>query len=279
MKIPGDWKTYENDKIDKIGSLLYMISIGLIIYGFSALITQIGQICVIVGIILGIIYVLFELRQESPVFDVRLFKIKTFASYNVAGMFGFFAAMNFTTLINYYFQYVKGFGPELTGFILIVSPVVMSITAPIAGRLSDRIHPQKLAAIGMAIATISMILLSFLDQNTPMYIIIIAMALQALGTGLFSSPNMNAIVSSVDEKDAAFASAGQLTTRAIGQAMSLGLLTVVFSWIMGDLVFSLGYASLIVRAIQIIFIVCVFTNILSIVASFIGIRADHKITR
>ena len=256
-----------------------MISIGLIIYGFSALITQIGQICVIVGIILGIIYVLFELRQESPVFDVRLFKIKTFASYNVAGMFGFFAAMIFTTLINYYFQYVKGFGPELTGFILIVSPVVMSITAPIAGRLSDRIHPQKLAAIGMAIATISMILLSFLDQNTPMYIIIIAMALQALGTGLFSSPNMNAIVSSVDEKDAAFASAGQLTTRAIGQAMSLGLLTVVFSWIMGDLVFSLGYASLIVRAIQIIFIVCVFTNILSIVASFIGIRADHKITR
>lgn len=55
-KITPEWKTNENDKIDRIGSLLYAIGITLLIYGFSALITQIGQIAIVIGIIIFVIY-------------------------------------------------------------------------------------------------------------------------------------------------------------------------------------------------------------------------------
>lgn len=275
-KITPEWKTNENDEIDKIGSVLYMIGICLLIYGFSALITQIGQICIIIGTIILAIYVSYELKQESPVFDVNLFRTRTFTAYNIAGMFGYFAVMVFSTLINYYFQYVKGFDPQMTGIILLVSPIVMSITAPYAGRLSDKMHPQKIATVGMVITTFAMVILSFLDSNTSLYIIILAMVLQAFGMGLFSSPNLNAIMSSVDEKDAAYASAGQLATRAIGQSMSLGLLTLIFSWIMGNLDLSSQYADLILHASQIIFIICAIACILAIVSSLIGIKADKR---
>ena len=279
MKITPEWKTNENDKIDRIGSVLYMVGISLLIYGFSALITTTGKISLVMGIIILVIYFSYELKQKSPVFDVNLFRTKAFTAYNLAGMFGYFAAMVFTTLINYHFQYVKGFNPELTGFILIVSPIVMSITAPYAGKLSDKMHPQKIATVGMVITTFSMIILSFLDKNTPLYIIILAMALQAFGTGLFSSPNLNAVMSSVDEKDAAFASAGQLATRAIGQSMSLGLLTLVFSWIMGNLELSPIYSNMIVQSSQIIFAVCSIACVFAIITSIIGIKADNKIKR
>lgn len=279
MKITPEWKTNENDKFDRIGSVLYMVGISLLIYGFSALITTIGKISLVMGIIILVIYFSYELKQKSPVFDVTLFRTKAFTAYNLAGMFGYFAAMVFTTLINYHFQYVKGFNPELTGFILIVSPIVMSITAPYAGKLSDKMHPQKIATVGMVITTFSMIILSFLDKNTPLYIIILAMALQAFGTGLFSSPNLNAVMSSVDEKDAAYASAGQLTTRAIGQSMSLGLLTLVFSWIMGNLELSPIYSNMIVQSSQIIFAVCSIACVFAIITSIIGIKADNKIKR
>lgn len=278
-KITPEWKTNEHDTIDKIGSLLWMVSITLVIYGFSTLITDLGKIFVVVGLILMAVYIMYELKQDSPVFDVNLFRTKSFTSYNLSGMFGYFAVMVFSTLINYYFQYVKGFDPQLTGLILIVSPVIMSITAPNAGKLSDRIHPQKIATVGMIIATSAMIILSFLNKDTPLIIVIIAMALQALGMGLFSSPNMNAIMSSVDEKDAAFASAGQLATRAIGQAMSVGLLTLIFSWIMGSLIFSTEYADLIVSASHIIFMISAIACVASIITSVIGIRADTRITR
>lgn len=279
MKITPEWKTNENDKFDRIGSVLYMVGISLLIYGFSALITTIGKISLVMGIIILVIYFSYELKQKSPVFDVTLFRTKAFTAYNLAGMFGYFAAMVFTTLINYHFQYVKGFNPELTGFILIVSPIVMSITAPYAGKLSDKMHPQKIATVGMVITTFSMIILSFLDKNTPLHIIILAMALQAFGTGLFSSPNLNAVMSSVDEKDAAYASAGQLTTRAIGQSMSLGLLTLVFSWIMGNLELSSIYSNMIVQSSQIIFAVCSIACVFAIITSIIGIKADNKIKR
>lgn len=279
MKITPEWKTNENDKIDRIGSVLYMVGISLLIYGFSALITTTGKITLVMGIIILVIYFSYELKQKFPVFDVNLFRTKAFTAYNLAGMFGYFAAMVFTTLINYHFQYVKGFNPELTGFILIVSPIVMSITAPYAGKLSDKMHPQKIATVGMVITTFSMIILSFLDKNTPLYIIILAMALQAFGTGLFSSPNLNAVMSSVDEKDAAYASAGQLTTRAIGQSMSLGLLTLVFSWIMGNLELSPIYSNMIVQSSQIIFAVCSIACVFAIITSIIGIKADNKIKR
>ncbi len=278
-KITPEWKTNEHDTIDKIGSLLWMASITLVIYGFSTLITDLGKIFVVVGLILMAVYIMYELKQDSPVFDVNLFRTKSFTSYNLSGMFGYFAVMVFSTLINYYFQYVKGFDPQLTGLILIVSPVIMSITAPNAGKLSDRMHPQKIATVGMIIATSAMVILSFLNKDTPLIVVIIAMALQALGMGLFSSPNMNAIMSSVDEKDAAFASAGQLATRAIGQAMSVGLLTLIFSWIMGSLIFSTEYADLIVSASHIIFMISAIACVASIITSVIGIRADTRITR
>lgn len=278
-KITPEWKTNENDRIDKIGSILYMIGITLLIYGFSSLLTQIGQICTIVGFIVFTVYFAYELKQESPVFDVKLFRTKAFTAYNICGMFSYFAVMVFSTLINYYFQYVKGFDPQMTGIILLVSPIVMSITAPYAGKISDKYHPQKIATVGLVITTSALIILSFLDKNTPMYIILIAMALQAFGTGLFSSPNLNAIMSSVDEKDAAFASAGQLATRAIGQAMSLGLLTLIFSWVMGNLDLSPMYCDMIVQATQIIFIICAVACALSIIISVIGIKEDRMIKR
>ena len=276
-KITPEWKTNEDDSIDKIGCVLYMIGISLLIYGFTSLITQTGQICIAIGTILFAIYVSYELKQDQPLFDMNLFKTKTFTAYNISGMFGYFAVMVFSTLINYYFQYVKGFNPELTGIILLVSPIVMSITAPYAGKLSDKHHPQKIATIGLIITTLAMIILSLLDSNTSMYVIILAMILQAFGTGLFSSPNLNAIMSSVDEKDASYASAGQLATRAIGQSMSLGLLTLIFSWIMGNLDLSAQYANLIMQASHIIFIICVIACIFAIISSVIGIKADTRI--
>ena len=136
----------------------------------------------------------------------------------------------------------------MSGLILIITPVIMAIMAPNAGKLSDKIHPQKLAAVGIGIAAIALAILSFLNGDTPLYIVILAMILQGIGMGLFSSPNMNAIMSSVPPKYAPTASASQATMRTIGQTMSLGLLTLVFAWVMGSLQLAPEYAAMIVQA-------------------------------
>lgn len=174
------------------------------------------------------------------------------------------------------FTVCKGWDAQMSGMILIITPIIMAIMAPNAGKLSDKIHPQKLAATGMAIATIALGILTFLNGETPIYFVIIAMILQGIGMGLFSSPNMNAIMSSVPPKDAPTASASQATMRTIGQTMSLGLLTLVFAWIMGNLELSPQYTTMIIQASQTICGICTAACILAIFASLIGIKSSDK---
>jgi MFS family permease len=278
FKLDTEWNVDENIKIDKFGSILYMMGVFLFVYGFTDLLTVTGKIAVVIGIVFLISFVLYELRSTYPVFNVRLFKNRPFASYNIAGLCGYFAVMVVTTILNYHFQYVRGWDAQLTGLILIISPIVMSITAVNAGRLFDKYHPQKIATIGMFIAIFAFVLLSFLNEDTPLYIVVVAMILQALGMGLFSSPNMNAIMSSVSEDDVSHASGAQITMRAIGQTMSLALLTLVFSWVMGGLAMSLQYADMIVRASQIICLICALACVLAVAVSIFGIKSENAVT-
>jgi Na+/melibiose symporter-like transporter len=207
---------------------------------------------------------------------MNLFKNKKFTSSNVAALCSYIAVMVVTTILNYHFQYVRGWNAQMAGMILIITPIIMAIMAPNAGKLSDRIHPQKLAAIGMGIATVALLILTFLNGDTPIYLVIIAMILQGIGMGLFSSPNMNAIMSSVPPKDAPTASASQATMRTIGQTMSLGLLTLVFAWVMGSLPLATKYAGMVVQASQIICGICTVACILAIFASLVGVRSKDK---
>jgi EmrB/QacA subfamily drug resistance transporter len=276
LKIDGEWKTYEKDKIDKIGSILYGIGILAFIYGFTTLTTTNGLLITVVGVILLIIFAAYELRQKSPVFNMHLFKNKKFTSSNIAALCSYIAVMVITTILNYHFQYVRGWNAQMSGMILIITPIIMAIMAPNAGKLSDKIHPQKLAAIGMGIATIAMVILTFLTKDTPLYLVVLAMILQGFGMGLFSSPNMNAIMSSVPPKEAPTASASQATMRTIGQTMSLGLLTLVFAWVMGTLELAPQYASMIVQASQTICLICTIACVLAVFASLVGIRSSDK---
>ena len=276
LKIPGEWKTYEKDKIDKTGSILYGIGILAFIYGFTTLTTTNGLLITIIGIVMLIIFGAYELRQKSPVFNMNLFKNKKFTSSNIAALCSYIAVMVITTILNYHFQYVRGWNAQMSGLILIITPIIMAIMAPNAGKLSDRIHPQKLAAIGMAIATVAMLILTFLTRDTPLYLVVVAMILQGFGMGLFSSPNMNAIMSSVPPKDAPTASASQATMRTIGQTMSLGLLTLIFAWVMGSLELAPQYASMIVQASQTICLICTVACVLAVFASLVGIRSSDK---
>ena len=276
LKIPQEWQTYKDDKIDTFGSVLYSIGILLFIYGFTNLVNQMGVIFTVAGIILLVVFAIWELRQISPVFNMNLFKNMKFTSSNIAALCSYLAIMVVTTILNYHFQYVRGWNAQSAGMILIVTPIIMAILAPNTGKLSDRIHPQKLAAAGMAIATVALLILTFLTKDTPLYMVILAMILQGIGMGLFSSPNMNAIMSSVPPKDAPTASASQATMRTIGQTMSLGLLTLIFAWVMGSLPLATQHAGLIVESSHIICAISTAACVLSIFASLVGIRSKDK---
>ena len=207
---------------------------------------------------------------------MHLFRNVKYTSSNIASLISYFATFVVTYILNYHLQYLNGFSPETTGLILIVTPLIMAIGAPIAGRLSDKINPQILAAIGMIIVSIALVILCFLDETTPLYMIFISMILQGVGFSLFSTPNNNVILGSVDKKDIATASASLSTVRTIGQSFSLGLLTLVFAYIMGNVpIIPQHYPQLILSS-QITMILSTILCIIAILLSLMGIKSGNK---
>jgi MFS family permease len=273
-KIDEEWITFENIPIDIKGAVSYGIGIVLIMYGFTILNKPLGVILTILGIIVLIVFGLIELRQDNPVFDIRFFKNRKFLSSNFASLCAYLATFAVTTILNYHLQYIKGFDSQSSGIILLVAPLCQVVLAPIAGRLSDKHVPQSLAAIGMGLGTISLLLFSFLNTETPLEFLIISMIIYGVGFGLFSPPNTNVIMSSVPPKNTSVASASVATMRTVGQAMSMGILTLVFAFVMGNVPIVEQYYPLLISSCNITCLICVVLCIASVFASFVGIKSN-----
>jgi len=91
--------------------------------------------------------------------------------------------------------------------------MVMAVFSPLAGKLSDRIEPRVIASLGMALTTLGLILLALITNHTTLLYIVISLMVLGFGFALFSSPNMNAIMSSVAKKYYGIASGSVGTMR------------------------------------------------------------------
>ena len=141
------------------------------------------------------------------------------------GTIGFFNSL--------YLQHIKNLDATTTGFIMITQPLGTALLSVVAGKLSDRINPGILASIGMGIVAIGLFLFSLVNEASHIIYMVSLLALIGLGFGLFSSPNTNAIMSSVENKYLGIASGTLGTMRTIGQMLSMGIVVMLFSFFMG----------------------------------------------
>lgn len=274
VKIDKEWITFADVSIDKKGCISYAFGILLFIFGFSNLNQSYGMILTVIGLILLVVFAYLELRCKNPAFDVKLFKNSKFSSSNFAALCGYLATFAVVTIVNYNLQYIRGFDSQEAGLILMIAPIVQVVMAPLAGRLSDRVNPQKLSALGIAIGGVGLFMISTVSEGTPLEFLMVALAIEGFGFGVFSSPNTNAIMGSVPPKDTPMASASVSTMRVIGQTMSIGMLTLVFAFIMGKVLIVPETYHLLVVSCQIAAGICTLLCIVSIAASLVGIKSD-----
>ena len=105
--------------------------------------------------------------------------------------------------------------------------------SPLAGRLSDRVEPRIVASAGMAITALGVLALAFVDGQTPALYIVGCLVVLGLGFALFSSPNSNAVMSSVTKDHYGVASATLSTMRLVGQMLSMGIAMLIIYVNMG----------------------------------------------
>ncbi len=229
-RLKGEWRGAKGQRFDALGALLSIVSLGLLIYGLTILPATGGFFLVAAGLFGLLLFVWRESAAPNPLLSLSLFKgNRVFGMSNLAALINYSATFALTFFLSLYLQYLKGLTPEETGLILISQPALMAVVSPLAGRLSDRYQPRLLASVGMGIMAVMLVLLSMVGPATPLALLVAELMVVGVGYALFSSPNTNAVMGSVDRPFYGVASATLGTMRLVGQMLSMGVAMLVLS--------------------------------------------------
>jgi MFS family permease len=233
-KMKPEWAEAHDEKFDWKGSMIYGLSLFSFMLGFSRLPSETGWILLSAGIIMAGIFLIFEKKTDNPVFDLRLILTnRVFAFSGIAALIHYSATSATGFFISLYLQYIKGLDVRSAALIMISQPIAMALLSPAAGKISDNKNPGVIASIGMGLTATGLVLFCFIKEATSIYQIMILLVIMGIGFGLFSSPNSNAIMSSVEKRHLGIASGVVGTMRMVGQMMSMGIAMMLIALFLG----------------------------------------------
>ncbi len=192
----------------------------------------------LVGLALAVAFVRREARCREPMLDLGLFRRSRFSAGIASGMLSYLAMFGVLFVVPFYLERGLRLGSGRAGLELMVMPVALGMTAPVAGRLADRLGARPLTTGGMATVAGGLAALSLLRPSTAVFLLLLAVV--GIGLGLFTSPNNAAIMGSVSRDQAGLASGVLNMARGMGTAFGLALTGLVFDLAGGK---SLGTAA------------------------------------
>ncbi len=240
LKLPDDSRKAVGENFDAPGNLMYIIASTLVLSGISMWAGHhwVGAL-ILVGLLIGVVFVRHEWKRETPVLDVRLLASnRNYAFSNIATFLNYAFIAGLTYYLSIYLQLVLGLNSMISGAIMMGQPLFQAIVSPYAGKLSDRVSPFKVATAGMVICAVGLFGFCFISENTSLAYVIAVLIVIGTGFGVFSSSNSNAIMSCVEPQDYGAANSFQITMRNLGQTVSLCIVTSIMTAHIGDTAFT-----------------------------------------
>ena len=230
--LPHNPPTKEPKRLDGQSIVMNAVFFGLLIYtvegiahdGISTLLILQGVITVIVGVM----YIRRQLQIPMPILPVDLFRIPIFSMSIGCSIACFTAQMMALVSLPFFMQHTLSMSVAETGLMLTPWPLATTLTAPLAGRVSEKVHPGILGAIGMMVFTLGLLLLSVVGKGVGLADLAWRMAVCGVGIGLFQTPNNVTITTSAPIRRSGGASGMLGTARVLGQTLGTAIVAIVF---------------------------------------------------
>jgi MFS family permease len=174
-------------------------------------------------VVLGVAFVATELRVRQPMYDLRLFAIRTFSAGNASLLVAFMALFVAIFLMPFFLQRGQGFSVFEAGLLLTPLSLTTLVVAPLSGSVSDRIGSRVLATSGLLIMGVALLSLTQLGVQSGYWEIVWRLALVGFGLGLFTSPNNSSVLGSVPRPRLGSASATVAQMRITGQVLGVAV--------------------------------------------------------
>ncbi|HEX7515301.1 MAG TPA: MFS transporter [archaeon] len=169
------------------------------------------------------LFVVAERRAPEPMLNLRLFENRSFAYASAANGINGLARGAVLFVLTFFLQGPYGYDPLKAGIFLAPFGAAFLVVGPISGHLSDRYGARYLATAGLLVSTVGLLGLCTVVSTTPYWVLAVWMALMGGGSGLFASPNMNAIMSSVKSSERGIASGIRSMLMNTGQMLSIAI--------------------------------------------------------
>jgi EmrB/QacA subfamily drug resistance transporter len=233
-RLRGEWKGSPDDKFDLSGSVIYILSLTALMYGFSTLHDFSGKIILFAGLIGIALFYKVVTSSHNRVINLKIFKNRLTSFSGISLLLVTIATSAMWTLLSLYLQDLRGLDTMTTALILAVQPLAVALLSPLVGYMVDKNDHKSFILIGTIIGTIGLLILALLDTNTSLALVVGGLILVGVGLGLFSTPTNRNFLGSLTSKYYGVGSATLSTMVFIGQTMSLGILLLVLTGFMGN---------------------------------------------
>ena len=224
----------EAPRLDPVGAVLSIAGLVLLLWAIiEAPVKGWGDPVVVgafaVGVVVVVGFVLWELRTDHPMLDVRFFRNPRFSAANAAITIVFFALFGAMFLITQYLQTVLGFSPLQAGIRMLPMAGLMLFVAPVAPRVVERIGTKAVVGTGLLLAALGLFTASRVTLDSGYPHLLVAMAILSAGMGLVMAPATESIMGSLPREKAGVGSAMNDTTRQMGGALGVAVIGSVLA--------------------------------------------------
>jgi EmrB/QacA subfamily drug resistance transporter len=260
-------------KFDTPGAILFFSFLFILIYFFTVAPSLSFGTSVLIIEGFFITFLAFLLRERSfhsPIISTGVLADKKISASIFSALLAYMAMVPISFLLPFYLQEALGFNQSMTGIFLMVQPIMISVTGPVAGFASERIRAKIQTVVGLLTQLAGLVFIAFTIPN----VLLMAVGVAIMGTGLsfFSVANGNFIMTSAPKKYMGVVSALTNIARTTGFSVATAVVTTIFGIFFlianpGGLtsgpLFEAGYAQAVVNTIWVFSILCIIAAVIS----------------
>ncbi len=226
--------TDKTEPFDLAGAIAFALSICLLLHALTTAQKGIWRSSVIgfefVGGLLSLgVFIGLESRARFPLLNLKLFQIPAFTLGNVTRAISFITISVNILLMPFFLQLAMGMDPLRAGLLIVPTPLALALLSPVAGWLSEKMIPERLCSLGLAIKGIAFVVLSLLSVGAAWFQVVFGLTLLGVGMAFFQTPNNNLLMSSVPRDCLGVGSAFLSIVRSLGSAIGAALATTIVS--------------------------------------------------
>lgn len=220
-------------RFDTVSALLSAATIALIILGIDSVGQELpagliaAQFAALV--IVGTLLVRRELRVADPLVPLDLLKLPVFSMSIATSVASFMAQMLGFVALPFMLQSTFGFSPHEVGLLMMPWPLALAVSAPVAGRVSDRFSPAILGGAGLLLLAVGLGALALLPANPSYVDIAWRMALCGIGFGMFQAPNNKVLIGAAPRRRSGAAGGMLATARVMGQTLGAAMVGLLMA--------------------------------------------------